>query len=251
MTCNRNEHHERSGRPLLLAAAAALATLIATLPLGAQGFSGKVVDESGRPLGAVAVDYTRLPTMVVKPRAGTSPGVRAPGDPDRSGTLQSHTDGTFSTTGLPPGDYMLCVHAPSDLFADPCTWNKGRVRVAVGSTGSTAVDPVTVSAGVRIHLSLSDPQGLLPSGQELAPTAVIGVLTGQGAVRRPTTVSRIGNTIDAVLTVPHDQNVSVWAVSSTLKFSDSSGKAVTTTSPAAITPPAGVVDHLVPLSVTK
>jgi hypothetical protein len=123
--------------------------------------------------------------------------------------------------------------------------------LTVGQAGSTVLKPITIWAGVRIHLSITDAQGLLPIGEELAPAAIIGVLTSNGAFRRAKIVARNGGQIDAVVTIPHDQAVKVWATSRTLKFFDSSGQSVTTVHPAAITPAAAAVDHVVPLRVTK
>jgi hypothetical protein len=242
--------NSRFRRPLMLASVA-VAMLIGGTALNAQGFAGKVIDESGKPLGGVFGNYVRVPKRVRNLNGGTPRLVVAPGEPLTTGTVQSNADGTFPATGIPPGNYILCILAPSDSYADPCVWNKGRVWVTVQQTGTTTVDPITIWAGVKVHFSIADPQGLLPSGQELAPTAVVGVLTRKGVVRRATAVSRSTGVVDAVIIIPHDESVSLWAASATLKFTDVSGKPVTAAVPSPITPVADASDHIVRLSVTK
>ena len=88
---------------------------IAGTPLSAQGFAGKIVDESGKPLGGVAVDYVRVPKKIIDPSRGSTHLMMAPGESLKRGTVQSHADGTFSATSSARG----CLHPlcpPAERF---------------------------------------------------------------------------------------------------------------------------------------
>jgi hypothetical protein len=249
-TCLNNNVSRNLTRAAEVISAALLALLTAA-PLGAQGFSVLVVDESGKPVSGATAGYDRLPKMAPANVRGVTRMVRAPGEPIFTGTVNSKADGILTANGMPAGDYVLCVHAPTDYQADPCEWNLSRVRFTVGQTGTTALKPITIWAGVKIHLSIADPRGLLPAGSELAPTAVVGITSSKGVFRPAAVASRSAGTIDAVVTIPHDQIVTLWAFSRTVKFSDSTGRVVTPMQSTAITPPVGVVDHYIPLTVTQ
>jgi hypothetical protein len=151
-------------------------------------------------------------------------------------------------TGLPSGNYALCLDNPPDLYVDPCFWNLGGTAFTVTAGVNTPVKPITIISGVRIHFLIRDPQGLLPAGSRLDPVAHIGVETPTHLYRPAVVSSRAGGVIDAVITIPHNQPVSSWFFSNKVTIKDSAGAAAQL-SP--VSPAAGVTDHNIILSVSK
>jgi hypothetical protein len=207
--------------------------------------NGKLINEAGQPLPGVTVAYRRAIQYV---RYAGFHGRPAPGELVVAGTVTTGRDGTFSAADLPAGDYSLCLDNPPDPYVDHCDWNLSGAYFTIVVGTRTAMNPVTVISGVRIHFLISDPQGLLPTAARLEPTAHIGVATPQGIYRPAVVASRSGGVAELVITVPHTQAVSTSIFSRTLTFRDSSG-AITTAAP--VTVPQGATDHNISLAVSK
>ena len=141
------------------------AMLLPCRPAAAQtatgSASGKLITESGQPLGGVGATYRRAQKWV----AGANfHAVPAPGEHPFVGTVTTRSDGTFSADALPAGDYSLCLDNPPALYIDPCFWNLGGNAFSVVPGINTALKPITIIAGVRIHFLITDGQALLPAG---------------------------------------------------------------------------------------
>jgi hypothetical protein len=253
---NRSSEREKtSGR---LALTVLTGTLIAAAAAGdavAQtygGFSGTVVDESGKPFAGVKIPYNRVQGMVMDTSHTVHRLVPAAGEPRAGGIAISSSSGAFGASGLPVGRYWICVSPPTDLHADPCVWNSGKVAFNVASGVTTSLKPIAIYAGVRLNFIITDAQRLLPaSGSGLAPAAVVGVLTPTGAFQPATVVSRSAAVVQATITVPHNQPAQPWFFSRTLKFLDSSAKPLAMGPGAATTLPSGITDLNIALTVSK
>jgi hypothetical protein len=190
--------------------------------------------------------------MVLDTSGSTHRLVVAAGEPRAGGIAISNANGAFGGAGLPAGGYYICVSPPTDLHADPCVWNSGKVKFIVSSGSTVSLQPITIYAGVRVNFVITDSQRLLPaSGSQLTPAAIVGVLTPNAGYQPATVVSRNGAVVQATITVPHNKPVTAWLFSRTLKFQDSSAKAVTVGPGAPITLPAGITDYNISLTVTK
>jgi hypothetical protein len=137
---------------------------------------------------------------------------------------------------------------PPALYIDPCHWNLGGTTFSVAAGANTALKPITIVSGVRIHFLITDAQNLLPAGADLQPTAYIGVETGNRESRPATVNSRNGNVIDVMITVPHNQAVKTWVTSKTVTFRDSTGAVA---QPNTVSPQVGVTDYNILLTVGK
>jgi len=255
---SHNSSNEPKRTPALLAPIVLASILIFAATPGhavAQnygGFSGAVIDESGKPVADVKVPYRRVQGMVMDTTRTVHRLVPAAREPTAGGIVTSGANGMFGAANLPAGRYWICVSAPTELYADPCVWNSGKVAFTVGSGTTTPLSPITIYAGVRINFTITDPQRLLPaSGPWLAPAAAVGVLTAGGDFRPAPVVSRSGNTVQATITVPHNQPVETWYFSRTLKFQDSSAKPVAMGASAPTPLPSGITDKNLALTVTK
>ena len=230
----------------IVALGAALACVgPAAAQTGAGSVSGKLVTESGQPLPAVKAGYRRAVLVVADSQHHNHP---APGEAVVSGSVTTGADRTFTIPSLPSGSYSLCLDNPPDLYVDHCAWNLSGAIFTVVAGANTALKPVTIIAGVRIHFLITDPQGLLPTAGPAEPAAHVGVRSSQGAYRPAAVASRSGAVTELVVTVPHNQPVSSWLFSRTVKFNDSTGKPVIA---AAVTPPQGATDYNVSLTAGK
>jgi len=123
---------------------------------------------------------------------------------------------------------------------------------ALFEIGPPAIIHLANYAAVRVNFVITDAQHLLPAvGSCLAPAATVGVLTPNGAFQPATVVSRNGSVVQATVTVPHNQPATTWLFSRTLKFQDSSARPVAAGAGAPITPPSGITDYNISLTVSK
>ncbi|MGH7462270.1 MAG: hypothetical protein ACREMA_14765 [Longimicrobiales bacterium] len=131
--------------PLLLAAQ--------TSP-GPGSISGTVIGPDGTPVSPAWVQYAR--------RAG------GPGSPvTQGGSARIERDGSFSITGLNPGDYKLCVEASPLGFLNPCRWGHPETRVVLTPAQPSVTGlQLRPSPGSKIEVQVEDPLRLLEATEQ-------------------------------------------------------------------------------------
>ncbi len=207
--------------------------------------SGKLITESGQPLAGVTAIYRRGQQRIADSYFHSRP---APGEPAASGPITTGSDGSFNASGLPAGSYSLCLDSPPPLYVDHCSWGLAGAFFTIVAGSNTILKPVTITAGVRIHFLISDPQGVLPVAIQLEPIAHIGVVTTRGMYRSATLASRTGNVVELVVAIPHTVAASTSLFSRTLKFTQPTGAPAV---PIAVSPPQGATDYNLSFSVSK
>jgi len=133
---------------------------------------GTVKNAQGQAVAGAQVEYRRV-VQLVRTNRGVVP---APGEAIADNVVTTNASGVFSATGLPLGDYTLCVSVPSSTYLNPCIWQQPTL-VAV-STGAAATPVITLSMGVYLNVRVNDPLKLLPQAVDGAFTVrqlVVGV----------------------------------------------------------------------------
>jgi hypothetical protein len=173
---------------------------------GKGGIQGVVKDDGGRPVaGAIAVATG----------VGTS-------------THQSHTattaaDGTYSFTGLEPGQYLVCVQTPGGPNPDPCQWSKP-APITVSSGATTANQATTAVKGAVLEVRINDPLRLMGTGKGAnAGDVIVGVVLPRALFlpMRLASSDTTGRTYDAA--IPTGTPVRVQIHSAHLQIADSQG----------------------------
>jgi hypothetical protein len=80
--------------------------------------SGTVTSDSGQPIAAATVLYTRMLNFL--PRVQGQPQYQlAPGETMVSSSAQTSAAGQFTVAGLPTGSYLVCAEASGRRFLTP------------------------------------------------------------------------------------------------------------------------------------
>lgn len=134
-------------------------------------------------------------------------------------TTISASDGSFVLTGIPSGQYRLCVQAPLTAWLNPCMWSTGVDIVSVASSSISGLK-VRLLKGSILRVKIIDSQKLLQAKGLQAPAAILMGIFRTNGLFFPlieTSLSQAG--IDRQITIPFDSD---------LKFHASFGKAQAT-----------------------
>lgn len=134
---------------------------------GPGRISGQVILRSGgSPLAGATVTVTRL----------------APAPPVTS-TAVTDARGAFAASGLPTGQYGVCVKASDNTLLDPCNWTEFRTTVQITSANPTPASvTVRVAASSALNFQVNDAAAVLTpkSGATTIPRVLVGVFDMQG-----------------------------------------------------------------------
>jgi hypothetical protein len=207
-----------------------------TSPLGAGGpayqgagtaavaiasFEGDILAVDGTQVAGARVAYNRIPEWV----QGNDHKLRRANNVNASGVLQTDALGHYKATGLPAGDYYLCVDVPLSTYLETCRWN-GVKRVSVSAGAAVSNQPFKLQKGVSVAIHVSDQQGLLsatPDKPGAKPAIVVGVHLLAGVFYAASLVAANSTGRDYAITVPFDTAMHLWVLGTSVKLLDAAG----------------------------
>jgi hypothetical protein len=191
------------------------ASAAAMLAQTSSGMSGKIVDETGRPISAAQVRYQRLVGNV---QDSNGKWVPAPGQVHVSATVAVDAQGAYAVYALPAGDYTVCVYAPG--YLRPCEWS-GLRRVTLAEAGTADMGAVKLEKAATVTIRVDDPLGLLSQSTRVSPPMAIGIRDHSDyyhAAGPPPAVDASGRTYQ--IDVPYDKSMRLWLQSWKYTFTD-------------------------------
>jgi hypothetical protein len=136
--------------------------------------TGRVVGAPGKPVESITVHYRRI-HQLSRDRDGYLRIV----SPVLDGSVLTGRDGTFTATGLPIGEYLVCAR-PSDAYQlGSCEWNRSSGRVSIKKEEIVNVGDITLETGRKIVFRIADANRRVERAERL----VIGVLSANGTMR--------------------------------------------------------------------
>jgi hypothetical protein len=182
--------------------------------------AGVATGQDGRGVSGVTVRYSRIPRFQ---RESSGRIVRAVGETEFSGMVNSASDGSFRIGPIPDGEYRVCAGSVSSVFLDNCKWTLGQVvRVSAGQVTSAGMFQLTPSATLEVHID--DPQAVLvPVGGQRPPNVVLGVRTERGGFIPFDKVSRDTSGLVATAAVPFARSLRLWVFSRSVRLSNELG----------------------------
>ncbi len=205
---------------LLLALALWVSQAPATpAPGPAASIVGSVTDTNGNVIPNARVTYQ----PARQPEAGDRFGAAPPAGL-RNGEVEADAIGAFRIENLRPATYLLCAAADESKYLPSCDWgNATRVNL---SQASTATQNLTLKEGVRIIISINDPNHLLPQtpqGLWTPPKLTVGAMLGTAAYHgagEPVT-DATGRSYEML--VPPNSDLTLWIYSSDVTLADAHG----------------------------
>ena len=179
--------------------------------------SGRVVDDNGRAIARASVNYRRVDDL----RYDKYQGYTVTSTPINR-LVTTSTDGSFSVTGLPAGNYHVCALPNLPTQVGTCEWHRNRGPFPASAGRIVIVPDLVLTAGRTLLIRVLDPNAKLSARAKL----LVGVMTEDGYYRRaqPATKSPEAG-IAALLSVviPPNTNVGLF-IDSDLDVRDSSSR---------------------------
>jgi len=178
--------------------------------------------------GTISEAKSKIPiprALLVASRVGPEPLTRR---------ARSGGDGEYQLRDLAPGNYWVCVQAPSGQHLDSCDWGGSPVGIVVGPGGATAGIDISLAVASVLDIQLADPQGALRqlTKDGRRPELLVGVW-GPGGLYYPAHVAAEGlpegsarvqvETHRYQLKVPRDTQLTFQISSRDLRFGDATG----------------------------
>jgi len=185
--------------------------------------AGNVLDDSGNPMQGVVVSVQQAPQLT-RDQLGraVNSGVRF------SATAQSGSNGSFSVSGLPSGQYYLCAYPNTPGYLSNCEWTAVAPLVQVTEGASPTPAPLVLRKGTVVQIIATDPSGLVQTTSGLV--AVPGphhffpsVKTAAGYFSSARQTAQTGNRHTFTVTIPKTANVELF-FDTDLSVTDSTAK---------------------------
>jgi hypothetical protein len=140
----------------------------------------------------------------------------------------SKADGTFALTGVPAGQYRICVDAPQENVLDPCLWADTQQTWTVADADNLTKLAIRVQTGTQLKVHVNDPQGSLPQtkGGVHGDALSMVVVTNRKRYHNLRLLSAGKNVSDHYVVVPFDEPLVLVTESASLTVSDKDGKRV-------------------------
>jgi hypothetical protein len=186
---------------------------------GTATLSGRVVDDSGRAIASVSVNYRRLDDLK-RDKNHRYIVVSTP----VNRVVSTSADGRFSVGGLPPGDYHVCALPSAPIQVGTCEWHRNRGPFAVASGRTTTVPDLVLTNGRTLLIRVLDPNSRLTARAKL----LVGVMSDGGYYRRaePAPVAPAPGVATVLsVVIPPGPNVGLF-IDSDLDVRDSSARIV-------------------------
>lgn len=162
--------------------------------------------------------------------------------------------GAFRFDGIPPGQYTLCVQAPSTLWLNPCEWGLAPPSVYIPQPQPSASFIMVLKRGARVPIRVNDAAQLLTTheGKTAGAHLLLGVRSDALVFRTANIESRDSNGRNYYVLIPFNTNVKLVVASSFFQLSDGIGKSLTRTQPniLPVIVPSGQTPGTIQLQVT-
>lgn len=179
--------------------------------------TGRVVGAPGKPLASITIHFRRI-HQLTRDRDGYLRVV----PPVLDGSVLTDRDGTFTATGLPVGEYLVCAR-PSDAYQlGSCDWNRSSGRVSIKREEIVTVGDMTLETGRKIVFRIADTNRRVDRPERL----VIGVFSADGYYARAKVASTTAGELTYAVAVPVGIPLHVLVGTPNFSISDATGKSV-------------------------
>lgn len=184
---------------LILALAVSIDTWAAGVP---ASITGNVLDDSGNPVQGAVVSFQQVPELTRGQLGGAATGAIG-----YSTTAQSGSNGSFSVSGLPSGQYYLCAYPNTPGYLSNCEWTTVAPSIGVREGASLAAAPLVMRKGTVVQIVADDPAGVVQttSGMVAVPGPhhfFPSVRTAAGYFSSARQTGQTGNQHTFTLTIP-------------------------------------------------
>jgi hypothetical protein len=175
---------------------------------------GKVLLDNASPLSGATITAHRL---------APAPTVTA--------TVTTGKDGSFSLTGLPSGEFGVCVKESSGTLFDPCGWADLAIPISVknGSISTGVVIRMKKIASVTVRVNDKGTFLKIKPGDAAPPHVLVGAFDAHGIFHPANQTELDKNGVTYQLTVPTDFPARINVSSAKLKLTDSLNNVLPTT----------------------
>ena len=195
---------------------------------------GKVVDDTGRPVGGARVVIARaLPPDA--PHVAAPPVITGP----QAATATTDASGSFRIDAVRAGAYVACAQTLAQGLLDPCHWATAAPQFTVVAGQTLTGVKVTMARGAVISIHVNDPQSLLkPTAGPIDFDCQFHIVTAKGLHYIARIQASAAGGRDHAITVPFGAPVNLQAISPHLILEDQSGKTLPTAATAVSIPAA-------------
>ena len=188
-------------------------------------------------VGSGSITGTVVDAKTLKPVPAALVSASRTGAPPFTRNTKSGGDGAYQIQGLTPGNYLVCVQAPSDEYLNPCDWDGGAAGVTLAAGQAAAGIKLALTPASILGIDVKDAQkalsGLTKDGRR--PDLSIGVWGPRG-LYYPARLVRTSNdtpgpqgvvsTYSYRLAVPRDTALKLHVASRDVKLGDANGAAL-------------------------
>jgi hypothetical protein len=180
---------------------------------------------SGATITLVPINISVAP-LSATPISGSNGG--STGSGAATATTTSGKDGTFSVSGLAPGQFAICVKDPLGTVTDPCAWRDSRTTVTVVANSPSTGVVVRVKKASVVRIRLNDAiQALAKKATDSAPPHVlVGAFDLRGMFHPALEVHKDSTGTDYQLAIPVDSPIRMTVYSTQIKLADSVNTAI-------------------------
>ncbi len=187
---------------LITAIFTAAALLTKTVPGQQPGsISGSVADEQGASVPGALVLYSKIRSL-----GKDSLGRPAAVGPGLDWGTRTGTDGRFSASSLPEGNYYLCAIGTQANQLKSCEWGGQSSPVHVGAGQSVSGIRLILRTGTLINILVRDPNAQVAAGRRFG----VGVISNTGVYTRAKLLNKTGVVSHYAVAVPKGASIKLF-----------------------------------------